>query len=323
MKPITGSWFEFRHHAAWEGEHYNPSLRAYSAGQWAAMVDDMAALGMDTLVLMCSSLCYETEAESYAPVTVFPAPADMACPEAMDVMMAKAAEHRMSVFLSIGFYGNWMKPVDNMKSSQVQERAFEAARTLYAAYRENPAFVGWYLPDETEAGPAFSPVFLDYVNRYAAFLRALDPGKKILIAPYGTQKIVPDETFVEQLRNLDVDYIAYQDEVGVQKSTPDQTGAYYEGLRRAHDAAGRSKLWADMEIFRFEGKVYASALLPADIDRIRRQMEALSPHVEKILVYAYPGMMARPGSIATYEGHASPETLYNAYQALLEENHLR
>ena len=209
------------------------------------------------------------------------------------------------------------------KDAEAAALLSEAARTLYAAYRENPAFVGWYLPDETEAGPAFSPVFLDYVNRYAAFLRALDPGKKILIAPYGTQKIVPDETFVEQLRNLDVDYIAYQDEVGVQKSTPDQTGAYYEGLRRAHDAAGRSKLWADMEIFRFEGKVYASALLPADIDRIRRQMEALSPHVEKILVYAYPGMMARPGSIATYEGHASPETLYNAYQALLEENHLR
>ncbi|MBR2287608.1 MAG: DUF4434 domain-containing protein [Clostridia bacterium] len=318
MLPITGSWFEFRHHSPWEGKYYNPVLRAYSAAQWKAMVEDMHLIGMDILVLTCSSIAYETEAESYAPVDVFPAPEGMACPQAMDVMMETAAALGMKVFLSVGFYGNWVKPLENMASAEVEERAFRAVEEMYKAYGDNPAFYGWYLPDETEAGPYFSPVFLDYVARYAKRLRALDPEKKLLIAPYGTNKIVPDDTFVAQLRELDVDFIAYQDEVGVEKSTADDTGSYYAGLRRAHDRAGRSRLWADMEIFRFEDKVYRSALLPADIGRIRAQMEAVSPHVDRILVYAYPGMMARPGSIAGYGEHTSPEKLYADYQELLK-----
>lgn len=315
MKLITGCWFEFRHHSAAEGLHYNPSLHDFTGDQWRAMISDMAELSMDTLVLTCSSLAYADSAESYAPVTVFPQ-SDMVCPNAMDILMEEAARLHLSVYLSVGFYGNWVDPVGNMRSAEVEERAKTAAQTLYAAYASNPAFAGWYLPDETEAGPYFAPVFMDYAARYCRFLRAIDPAKKILIAPYGTNKIVPDETFVEQLRQLDVDYIAYQDEVGVEKSTAEQTGGYYQGLRKAHDLAGRSHLWCDMEVFAFEGQVYKSALLPAPIERIEQQMRAVSPHVEKILCYAYPGLMARPGSAACYGDHHSPEKLYADYQAL-------
>ncbi len=319
MKKITGAWFEFRHHSTWEGKYYNPALRAFTKEQWRAMIDDMAELGLDTIVLTCSSLPTADSAESYAPVTVFPQPEDMACPDAMDIMMDGAREHGMQVFLSVGFYGNWMDPLGNMQSKEVEERAKTAAGQLYAAYRDNPAFVGWYLPDETEAGPYFSPVFMDYVARYARFLRGMDPEKKILIAPYGTNKIVPDATFVRQLQELDVDIIAYQDEVGVEKSTPDETGAYYAGLKKAHDAAGRSRLWVDMEIFAFEGQVYRSALLPAPVDRVRRQLEAVSDQVEKVLVYAYPGLMSKPGSIAGY-GDPRPEKLYADYMELAKKN---
>ena len=145
------------------------------------MISDMAELGMDTLVLTCSSLAYADSAESYAPVTVFPQ-SDMVCPNAMDILMEEAARLHLSVYLSVGFYGNWVDPVGNMRSAEVEERAKTAAQTLYAAYASNPAFAGWYLPDETEAGPYFAPVFMDYAARYCRFLRAIDPAKKILIA---------------------------------------------------------------------------------------------------------------------------------------------
>ena len=281
------------------------------------MISDMAELGMDTLVLTCSSLAYADSAESYAPVTVFPQ-SDMVCPNAMDILMEEAARLHLSVYLSVGFYGNWVDPVGNMRSAEVEERAKTAAQTLYAAYASNPAFAGWYLPDETEAGPYFRPVFLDYVNRYSRFFRALDPGKPILIAPYGTNKISADDTFVRQLEEMDVDYVAYQDEVGVQKSTSDQTGEYYAALRRAHDKAGKSRLWADIEMFDFEGRVYGSALIPAKIERIEKQIAAVSPYVEKILCYAYPGLLSRPGSIARC-GTPETETLYMGYSALRDK----
>lgn len=315
MQPITGAWFEFRHHSAAEGKYYNPALRSFTAGQWQAMIEDMHRIGMDTLVLTCSALVYPDERESYGPVDVFPI-APLACENPMDVMMRTAERLGMQVFLSAGFYGLWTDSEGNMASREVEERARRACEIMCRHYGQSPSFAGWYLPDETEAGPYFRPVFLDYVARYARFLRALAPGKPILIAPYGTNKISADDTFVEQLRQLDADYVAYQDEVGVQKSSEEDTAAYYRALRAAHDKAGRSKLWADIEMFDFEGKVYQSALLPAPMARIERQIAAVSPYVEKVLCYAYPGMLARPGSIAAY-GSPAAEKLYTDYQAFL------
>lgn len=312
MKPISGAWFEFRHHSAAEGEKYNAALRSFTAAQWEQMIRDMHAIGMDTLVLTCSSIQYPDEQESYAPVDVFPA-APMNCEKPMDVMMNTAEALGMHVFLSAGFYGNWFDSEGNMKSREVEERAFRACRQMYDRYRDYNSFQGWYLPDETEAGPYFSPVFLDYVARYAAFFRALDPKKAILAAPYGTNKIVPDDTFVAQLRGMDVDFIAYQDEVGVQKSKPEETAAYYRGLREAHDRAGKAALWADIEMFDFAGQVYKSALIPAAMDRVRIQIASVSPYVDKILCYAYPGLLCRPGSIASCGG-AAAEKLYADYQ---------
>ena len=164
-------------------------------------------------------------------------------------------------------------------------------------------------------------MFIDYVNRYARELRALDSERKILIAPYGTNKIVTDETFVDQLRRLDCDYIAYQDEVGVRKSTPDETGAFYRRLREAHDRAGRSRLWADIEMFEFEGEAYHSALIPAKMSRIEQQIQAVSPYVDKILCYAYPGLLYRPGSVASYGG-SEPARLYGEYESWKEKTAL-
>ena len=147
----------------------------------------------------------------------------------------------------------------------------------------------------------------------------MDATRKILIAPYGTNKIRTDETFVDQLRRLDCDFVAYQDEVGVQKSTETQTRTYYQRLKEAHDRAGRSRLWADVEMFAFEGEVYRSALVPAPISRIEEQIRSVSPSVEKIICYAYPGLLARPGSIATYAG-SEPARLYEEYECFRKAN---
>ena len=313
LKPISGAWIEFRHHSAAEGRPYNQELRAFTQDQWQEMIRDMHRIGMDTAVLTFTSLVTADEQESYAPVDLFPQPKDMGCPNALDAVVEEMEKLEMHLFIALGFYGLWTDPEGNMTSREVDARAFRAARTLYARYREYRCFEGWYLPDETEAGPYFKELFIDYVNRYARELRALDPAKKILIAPYGTNKIRTDETFVDQLRRLDCDYIAYQDEVGVRKSTAEQTGEYYRRLKDAHERAGRSRLWADLEMFEFEGETYRSALLPARMDRIERQIRAVSPFVDKILCYAYPGLLYRPGSVAAYAGD-EPARLYREYE---------
>jgi hypothetical protein len=146
------------------------------------------------------------------------------------------------------------------------------------------------------------------------------PKTRVLIAPYGTRVAVPDDTYVRQIERLDVDIIAYQDEVGVLKSKPEETPAFYEGLRKAHDRVPQRKLWADVEVFEFEGKVYRSALLPAPFERVEKQLAAVSPYVDTILIYQYQGLMNRPGS-KSFAGHESSMRLYTDYIAWLRKNH--
>ena len=115
--------------------------------------------------------------------------------------------------------------------------------------------------------------------------RLLIPDKKTLIAPYGTNLVWANNKYIRQLTELDVDFIAYQDEVGVRKTKVDKTKRLFEKLRIAHDKAGRSELWADIELFDFEGLVYKSALIPAPFERIQKQIENVAPYVDKILGY--------------------------------------
>ncbi len=56
------------------------------------------------------------------------------------------------------------------------------------------------------------------LNTCSRLARSLTPKAKIMIAPYGTRVARPDDTYVRPLEKMDLDIIAYQDEVGVRKS---------------------------------------------------------------------------------------------------------
>ena len=116
---------------------------------------------------------------------------------------------------------------------------------------------------------------------------------------------------------LDVDFIAYQDEVGVKKTPVARTEKIFERLRKAHDKAGRAELWADIELFDFEGVVYKSALLPASIDRISRQIDNVAPYCDKILSYQYLGIM-NPADSPSFAGHPNSAKLYEDYKKLIK-----
>ena len=124
--------------------------------------------------------------------------------------------------------------------------------------------------------------------------------------------------FIEQLKSLEVDFVAYQDEVGVRKSSEYETHNYYKQLKKVHSKANKSKLWADVEIFEFEGDVYKSALLPSNVERLKIQLEEISEYVDEILVFQYQGMMNMPATTA-FCGHPDSIQYYKDYKKLLDE----
>ena len=307
QRKIDGTFFEFLHHNTAEGKYWNDSLNKFTAEDWRLKVREISDLGMEYIVLMSTAL-YD---KCYFSSSVYPF-ADIPCNDPIEALLSAADEFNVKVFLGNGFYGDWRKANNNIKDEKVIARSFKAMEELSALYAHHKSFYGWYFPDETCIILNYSKKFTDYVNLCSKYCHEITPDKKTLIAPYGTNLALTNSRFIHTLAALDVDFIAYQDEVGVKKTKVDRTARIFERLRKAHDKAGRAELWADIELFDFEGMVYKSALIPADFERVKKQLENVAPYADKILCYQHQGMMNPEGS-PCFSGHESSAKLYKDY----------
>ena len=313
VKPIVGSWFEFEHHNQSEGKYWNPVVSKFTAEQWKAKIVEMHEVGMEYLVLL--AVAYEGKA--YYPSVLQPRH-DYVCDDPLEAVLEAADECGVKFFVGNDYWTDWRQPGKAMVDEDIwrlREKGMEEVAEKYAYHK---SFYGWYYPHESGFDHTIDETTISYVNRCSQKAKSLTPKALTLIAPYGTRQVHPDDHFVRQLERLDIDIMAYQDEVGVRKTEAGTAGKYYEGLYRAHVKAGRARLWADVEIFDFEGEVYRSALLPASFERIKIQLEDISPFVENILIYQYLGMMNQPGSKA-FAGHGNSEKLYAGYAGWLNE----
>lgn len=303
---IKGTWFEFQHHNKAEGVYWNPACAGFAEADWSAKVEEMAEIGLEYLVLMAVALDHQ----AFYPSALLP-PWELACPDPLEALLAAADRHKVKVFVGNGFWGNWDSP-GILGDQQARRRRLQAMEELAERYGHHPSFYGWYWPNEAEIRGHFKQEFIEYVRECGHQARTLMPKALTLIAPYGTNMVQADEVYARQLEELEVDIVAYQDEVGVRKSSVDQTAAYYEALRKVHDQVPQAALWADVEVFEFEAEVYRSALLPAAFERVERQLEAVSPYVDTVLIYQYLGMMNKPGA-AAFAGAEQSAQLYRHY----------
>src|SRR5580658_5908885 len=76
IKPVSGSWFEFQHHATVEGVDWNPACSRFTCEQWDAKIKEIAEAGMEYLVLMATALDYRC----FFPTKIFPS-WQLNCPE--------------------------------------------------------------------------------------------------------------------------------------------------------------------------------------------------------------------------------------------------
>ena len=104
-QPIAGSWFEFQHHNRAEGVYWNPACARFDAAAWHAKVGEMAAIGLEYLVLMAVALDHKT----FYPSRLLPA-WEMACPDPLEALLQATDDHGMKVFVGNGFWGQWDSP---------------------------------------------------------------------------------------------------------------------------------------------------------------------------------------------------------------------
>ena len=151
----------------------------------------------------------------------------------LEALLQAADDHGIKVFVGNGFWGR-----GTVRASLPMRRRARAAWTQWKSWPpiwSSREFYGWYWANEAGINGHFNQAFIDYAQECSRRARALMPDALTMIAPYGTNRVQADAEFARQLEALEVDIVAYQDEIGVQKSTVEQTPGYYEALRRVHD----------------------------------------------------------------------------------------
>ncbi|HOX59092.1 MAG TPA: DUF4434 domain-containing protein [Candidatus Paceibacterota bacterium] len=313
IKPIKGSWISIwwddRRHFYW-----NEACLSYSARQWELAVKEVADIGMEYLVL----LAIAKDSKAFYNTPLLPK-LKLACEDPIGALLKAADKCGVKFFISSDWYGPW--DYQCLRDPARVRARFQMMGEVARQYGHHRSFYGWYWPNEAALGPYFTDEFIAYVNECGAEGRKLMPKAKTLIAPYGTNRAVCDDQFVRQLERLEVDIIAYQDEVGCLRMTAAQSAGAFEKLRRAHDRVPQRTLWADVETFAWEGppNQQSSPLIPAPFPRLKEQLAAVSPFVDKILIYQYQGLMNKPGSKA-FAGHPDSTRLYADYVRWQEAN---
>lgn len=303
LKPISGSWIEFRHSAD-EGGLWNDDLTKFTADQWRRKIFEMREIGMEYLVLMGVAMA----GKAFYPSKLAPQ-IKMVCEDPLEAVLSAADECGIKFFVSNDFWGN-LDAFTMMIDKDVQKIRFAAMEEIAEKYSHHESFYGWYFPNEAMLQPYFVDACLSYVNACADMAQRLTPNCVKMIAPYYIKVAKNDETFVRQLEKLNVDIIAYQDGVGVNHSKLEDVPGYFETLYKAHAKASRARLWADMELFYFQDG-NGGNLISADFNkRIIHQMEAISPYVDKILCYQYIGIMNKPGTDIV----VGPESSFKLYE---------
>ena len=315
-KPIEGSWISIlwddRRHFYW-----NDACAKFTAEQWNFAVKEMTDIGIRYLVL----LAIAKGGQAFYETPLLPKAKELVCPDPIEALLSAADQHGAKFFLSCDWYGPWHS-AETLNQPEAVRPRLQMMQEISQRYGHHKSFYGWYWANEAYLTPYFVPAFVEYINTCSHEARQLMPLAKTLTAPYSTHKAVHDDRFVKQLDGLDVDIIAYQDEVGCLRMTPDQSTRAFATLRAAHDRVPQRALWADVETFSWEGEPnrIESPLIPAPFARIEQQLQAVGPYVDKVLIYQYQGLMNKPGSAAA-AGHPDATRLYSEYVQWLQTRH--
>ena len=315
IKPITASWFEFKHHFELGAKYWNTTFSKFTDEQWRTLIKDISELGIEYLMM----LSVADNGKTFYPSKLQPQ-YDFASPDPLETVLQAADEFGIKFFVSNDYWADYREVHKMMTSTEIAALRAEGMAEIAGKYGHHKSFYGWYYPNETGLTDTLDETTIRYVNECSRLAHELTPHCKTMISPYGIKSVRIDDLYARRLEMLDVDIVSYQDEVGCRKTKAGTAGKYYEQLSKAHAKAGRSRIWADIELFDFEGDVYSSPAVSATFDRLLVQLEDVSPFVERIAVYQYCGMLSKPGSTAATD-HPSAERLYKDYRRWLDAQH--
>jgi hypothetical protein len=310
---ITGSWIDVVHPNAREGVYWNRKTLAYTDADWLTLVRHVRRdLGIELLMLQVLG----KEGKMIYPSKLLSDRWQTASPDPVAAILTACAAEGVPLHLGIGYIPGGFRAEPRKTVDWCRRLAAE----VLERYGKQSSFAGWYLSDELSVTDSvFDPEELAFTRGLAKTLRQLTPALPIIASPYFRGKLAKSDALVRDVASSGVTVMAYQDGIGCvtkEPANPFRNEQAFEVWKWVHDRT-EVKLWANVELFRWENCIPGEPLLPAPFPRIRAQIRSAAPLVERVMAYTVPGLMTSQ-EVCPGLGAPESERLYWAYRGYRE-----
>jgi hypothetical protein len=317
MQPIRGTFLDMQYDGRLK--YANNVSTALTCTQWADKVNEFGRVGIRFLIFQA---VHDDRFGAYYNSSLHSVWKGQ-CSDVIGTVMKAAIGADIKIWLSCEFA--------HTDADGVTDPALMAGRRaimtelVEEGYTSLSSFYGWYFSSEAylTSTPAcascFPDVFMAYINTMAGWSHKLTPGAKRFVSPFGTRIATAAPNFVAQLQKLDVDVVAYQDEVGCVRDEWPQamSKAAFTALHEAHSHPNTPALWANIESFTWETYTnnVQSALIPASFPRILSQLQAVSPLVDKVITFTAQAIYQPPPHSAMTNASWGPPNAVREWEA--------
>lgn len=218
----------------------------------------------------------------------------------LEKILAVADEQRFDLYVGLSLRRSWWRAESFTRKYASEELARNTtlADRLHPILKKHPSFRGWYVPHEVtdiDNGGEEQNAVVKFFAALTRHLHTLDSLKPVLAAAYSDPAKTKLVHFVSWwtifIRESGVDIFLFQDGAGLKRQHDWRQGlSLIEALGALHDEFA-SELWLVPELFtQVHGEPVDSKPFeahPADVGRVREQLEALAKHNRRLIGYSY------------------------------------
>lgn len=317
---ITGSFIDIQHVNNWDAQYWVDECREWRDENWQAIVGDMHALGLDTVILTGCAIWGRPLYPANRQTVGLQLP--MVCPDPVGAIMRAADQRGMSVYLGLGAFGRYSLNANPDLSPEHNGWLASMAEDLREKYGSSKALKGFYITAEAHGikeGGLFAQDDCDKTARFVSSIRERVPGVKLMMSPANLKKPKPEQLdpLLRQLEQLNVDIFAYQDHAGFEKLYPSLNfyvaAEGYELIKPLHAKLGQ-QMWVNCEVFEYTEKRPDGRRVctPCEFERLERQLLVAAPVADKLIIYQYQGLMNKRSPLVNI-GAPGTDALHDAY----------
>lgn len=246
-------------------------------------------------------------------------PARTGDPDPVGTILSIADETNMKVFVGTKADDLWWEWDRAYLTKALIERK-KLVEEINQRYGQHQSFAGWYFTEECSGGlePAQVRQLRAYFSALSGHCKTLR-NQAVAFAPFFSE-ITPIESlrtiYTELLDGAGIDIMMVQDGVGARGWDANLVKWVVPAFAMFAEVCQKRQvtLWCDLESFKQAPPGGKSGFVPAEPERIQRQLAAVAPYVEKVVTFDFFHYMS------PYRGEPQ-KRLYDGYlQAVRETN---